>query len=382
MNKAGLLKLPLDPEFLKRKAKRWTGLSDFGDDYFEEGLEVLCGSLEKDASLNFQGRLFATEHVVGALVTRLRRARLKKRAPQLFAMQLVPPIIVTGLPRSGTTMLHRLLSLAADARPLALWEVMLPLPGRGPDMRRAKIKTGVQIMKLFAPDMDKKHFTSADQPEECMFLLDSSFISPGFWTLSPVFGYMPWYLDQDHEYAYKIYREHLQLFQQAEKEKRLTLKAPSHMGHLETLCSVVPEAMVVQTHRDPVPVFSSVNSLFATMHGAKTDTVDRERMVALNSRLLEKMTEQNLEARSRLGDRVFDVYFSELLEDPAGAVRRIYDHFELELGSGHERRLREWMALNPRDRFGRHDYSAGLFGLKEEKIAASFKEYRERFPHL
>ncbi len=376
----GLRPLTFTPEALKKRAMRMEGLRDFGERDFEEGLSVLCDSAERDARLLLTGRLAYRDHVTNALVTRLRRIEARKRRPEAFRTPLVPPLIVLGLPRSGTTLLHRLLSLAEDARAPALWEMQQPIPGTGADQRREMSFREVSRFKRAAPDIDAKHHVDPDEPEEDFFLFDSSLWSFSFWVVAPVYGYLEWYLQQDPLPGYRIYREHLQFLQDESPGKRLTLKAPVHTAYVDTLLETIPNAMIVQTHRDPVEVTSSVNSLMYTLQSYVTESLDVRRAAATNTDLFVYFVEQSMAARERIpASRILDVRYADLTADPVGTVRKIYDHFSLKFEGRFQSRMRRWMDERPRHKFGKHEYTAEDFGMTEAQIAERFKGYIARF---
>ncbi len=369
-----------DPDRLEERARRTCGLLDLGPDEYREGLEVLCRSAEQDADLNAFGRVVMQIQIHNALVTRLLRIEARARTPEVFEAPLPPPLIIVGLPRSGTTFLHRMLSLAPDARALTTWEVRRPLPDRGIDLRRAMAALQIGAFKMAMPGVDAKHRIDLDEPEECMFLLDSSLCSAAFWIFGPIYGYVEWLLDQDLRPAYRVYREHLQMFAAGSPGRRLVLKAPFHTPYLEELIGAVPEAMVVQTHRDPVKITSSVNSLFASYHGAACRDLDVGRMARVNLDLLTRMARGSMEARAHIGeDRVLDVSHAALVEDPIGVVRRIHSHHGLPFDGEYEATLEAYLERRPRRRFGKHEYSADEFGMTDAEIAAEFTAYVERF---
>jgi hypothetical protein len=371
--------LPLLPEVLEEAAAKDARLTDFGDRSYEDGLDVLCRSLREDAALSTFGHLQMGAQVVGALATRLERVDLAKRDPGIFRRPLNRPLVIMGLPRSGTTFLHRLLCLADDARPLRLYELQRPVQKRGIDLRRLQTRGQVAILKAIAPALDAKHFVDAEGPEECMFLFDSSFVSMSFWTLAPVYGYARWYLDQDKRGPYREYREHLQIFQAEDPSLRLTLKAPAHTGCIEALLAAIPEALLVQTHRDPLAVMPSLNSLFHTFHSVLADVVDPGRTAVANLELIGRSIDRNLEARARHADRILDVHYDDLVADPKAVVRSVHERYGLGWSAGFEERLDRYLAENPQDRHGRHTYRADESGLTDDVIARRFGEYRARF---
>ncbi|MDP3936902.1 MAG: sulfotransferase [Deltaproteobacteria bacterium] len=376
----GLHPLSFAPGKFKKRATRMIGLRDFGEADFEEGLSVLCESVERDAGLLLTGRLAYRDLITNSLVTRLLRIEARQRRPAVFKLPLVPPLIVLGLPRSGTTLLHRLLSLSEDARSPALWEMQQPIPPPGADERREMSLREVKRFKKVAPDIDAKHHVDVDEPEEEIFLFDSSFWSFSFWVMAPVYGYLDWYLRRDPLPGYRVYREHLQLLQETSPGKRLTLKAPAHTGHIEALIETVPEAMIVQTHRDPVKITSSINSLMYTLQSYLTESLDVKRAAAANTGMFVQFVERNMASRRTIPEgRILDIRYRDLTADPVGTVKRIYDHFGLKFDESFESRMRKWMAERPQHKFGKHEYAAEDFGMTDAQISEQFKDYVERF---
>ncbi|MDF1563190.1 MAG: sulfotransferase [Deltaproteobacteria bacterium] len=376
----GLTPLRFEPERLRAKASRATGLSDFGPGPHEEGLEVLCRSFEEDARLSLIGRIGMQNMVSRALQHLLQRVEAKKRRPDVFEAPLDPaPLIVIGLPRSGTTFLHRLLCQTEGARPLRTFELQHPFPPEGKDRRRQLVDAEFARLKSMAPSLDVKHFLGAEEPEECMWLLNTTLVSLSYWVFAPVHAYLEWYLEQDHHVAYQGYREHLQLFQAETPGRRLTLKAPVHTGHLDALLAAVPEAKLVQTHRDPVPVVGSTNSLIHTIHSVMSEEVDDRRTGRTNLEMLGRMMKKHLEARERHADRILDVDYDALLADPIGTVRRVHEHHGLGWREADEARLQEHLEGRQQHRFGRHEYSLEECGLEAAEVDALFADYRGRF---
>jgi hypothetical protein len=371
----------LGPEALVERAVRRAGCDDLGSEPgLWEGLDRLCRSAKEEAALNPFGRVAMGIHTVNALVSRLLRVQARRRYPERFEASLDRPLFVVGLPRSGTTLLHRLLSLDPEARALTTWEVRKPLPEPGTDLRRAATRAQIAMLKLSAPGIDAKHHIDADEPEECVFLLDSTLKSPSFWMMAPVYGYNRWFTEQDMLPAYRGYREHLQLFQRETPGRRLVLKAPAHTLFLNALLAAIPEALVVQTHRDPLPIVGSVNSLFVSFHGAVSTGMDVPRMARVNLQLLEDIAQRSLELRDRaIPGELFDLRYDDLAADPTGQVERIYLHFGLPFTERYRETLRQWLEARPRHRFGRHRYSLEDFGFSPGELAERFEPYRKRF---
>jgi hypothetical protein len=379
-----LLDARFDEETVHRVAKKQTGLSDFGDPYYREGLSRLLGSAEKDAELHFVGRLAYREIIDNSLANRLRLVEARKRTLEVFRRPLIPPIIVLGLHRSGTTFLHRMLALDPMHRGVPLWELVRPFPDGGTanglaDRRRQVVQRRLHSRQKLAPDLDRKHYTRVDTPEECNWLLAVTFVSPIFWTFAPVYGYLDWYKNQDRLQASYEYRSLLQVLQAVDPTRRLALKAPAHTGAVEALLQTVPGSLLIQTHRNPVESFASLTSLFYSLHSRMTERLDVRRMTEAILSLQEDQIERNLAARDTHPGALFDVYYDRLVTDPIGTVRDIYNHYDLAWSEKFAQRLNYYVQQNPRGKHGAHLYAPEDFGQTEEAISERFAAYIERF---
>lgn len=383
LRRSGLRVVSLEPESLLAAARRIARVSDFGPPGYERALEVLVDSAENDANLSLIGRIGMRETIVIALTNRLLKRELARHSPELFRTELIPPLIVVGLPRSGTTLLHRLLALAPDARSLAYWELRKPLPEPGRDRRLKWALAQERAVKSLAPGLDAKHYSGARSPEECFYLLDPSLVSINFWVVAPVYRYLRWYLGQDQTEPYRMYADYLRLFQARSPGQRLTLKAPIHTAHVLALRQAVPNAKIVQLHRDPAPVLASFNSLFYTLYRVVTDRVDLRRLGQENLELLAQGMKRHLATRDALpGDAIVDVYYDDLVRDPLATVRSVCEQIGLSFSPQLEARLRAFVAENPRHKHGAHRYRSQDFGLNDDLVRARFRDYIERFPRV
>ena len=369
-------------ETLLRAASKQTGLSDFGDPYFLEGLRCLLDSGEHDAHLNFLGRIGSYNWVLLQLTNRLRLVDTMKRRPEIFQRPLLPPIIITGLARSGTTLLHRMLALDPSRRGIPYWELIRPMPPveGSPDYRQQTAEEEFKMRLKLAANMDHKHYSRPEEPDECQVMLGLTFVNTAFWVFTQVFGYVRWYMEQNlFEKKYEDYHRLLQVLQSAHPAKRLVLKAPEHLPNIDVLLENIPQAMVIQTHRDPLQVLPSLNSLLYSTQISSTDQVDIKRMAETNLNLLEWSIARNLAARRKCAGKIFDLPYEQILADPVGAVRNVYKHFQLDWPDGFEHHLQEYVDQNPKDKYGRHHYQLEDFGQISEEISKRFKEYREEF---
>ncbi|MGE0239813.1 MAG: sulfotransferase, partial [Parvibaculaceae bacterium] len=280
-------------------ARRSTGYDDFGDPYYRTGLRVLLRSLRRDADLTFIGRMLLERSIALALEQRLLIQHLRKTAPDVFAGPLPPPVIITGMPRSGTTFLHRLLAADPAFRAPTLGELVEPVDRRS-GWRRVvedkRLRTELAVMRLFNRTLDAKHFTRSDEPEECMFALAITFRTLLPWTLAPAHSYLAWLRTADRRQKYREYRDILCLLQRRDRGRRLLLKAPDHLGGVAELVAAVPEALVVVCRRDPAAALTSFNSLIAGLHKVTSRGSDRVRLGRSHLAFYKAETERYLSA--------------------------------------------------------------------------------------
>ena len=381
---------PLSLYPILERACRQTGLSDWGDDSFHEPLRRLLQSFEEDADLSPLGRLLIRFACVHQAKTRLRLRQLLKVQPAVLDEPLRRPLFIVGLPRTGTTLLHKLLCQDRRARSLLLWEALEPVPppGLGPGDRDPRIKRAQQFVSLTmrhgAPQLQQVHPLEAEGPEECTFLLLNTFRTPAYSLNGKVSSYLEWLRGRAEHHAsivYEEYRRLLQVLQWHRPAAHWVLKSPVHGWGLDALLRLTPDACVIQTHRDMSRVVPSACSLIAISRGLYSDAVICERLgpevVQLLSRdLLGPLTK----ARATHPGRVFDVHYEALLRDPVAAVRAIYDYFSLSPDEGMEERMRDWLAGNPANKHGMHSYDLEQFGLSPQEVDKWFDGYQEHSP--
>jgi hypothetical protein len=382
----GMSILRLDEQTVCDSARKQTGLKDFGDPYYRQGLLRLLDSFENDANLHPIGRFMAKEMVVNYLIQRLRLVKARKKEPEIFKQPAIPPLIITGLARSGTTFLQRMLALDPTHRSLPEWLLIRPFPDDSksnvdPDPRYVKMERNLNLRKPLLPGIDAIHYTRADTPEECIMVLGLTFNSLVFNTLFPVSGYQDWYLGEQNNFQkYKEYYWLLQFFQSLEPEQRLILKAPAHTGNLNALKQEIPQAMIIQTHREPVTCISSVCSFLYTFYRAVSDEFDIEQQLTSPTvRTYESWFRRSIAYREAHPGVVFDVFYKSLVSDPIGTVHEIYTHFDLPWSKSYEADLEKFVHGNPKDKHGHHRYTASDFGLNESELVDRFKFYTDHF---
>ena len=377
----------LQEESLLEAARRQTGLDDFGNPPFGEALRRFLASAESEARLNFMGRMATRHDSIRLLANRLLMEEDRKRNPGIVEEQIRRPIIITGLPRTGTTLLHALLALDPANRAPQTWETVYPSPppeaaSYATDRRIEQVDGQIRWFHRLAKGFNRIHPVGARLPEECLVIFSASFLSYQFETTHRLPSYLEWLEGQDLRPAYEVHRRFLQHLQWRCPGERWVLKAPAHMFDFAAMFATYPDACVVMTHRNPLEVTASNSSLTASLRSAFSDEVDPLEVGPECSRRWAEAIYRALRSRDQgcaPAERFLDLYYVDLLADPIGTVRKVYDHFELPFPEGMEERLREFLGRNRKDRFGKHDYSLERFGLDLDEETKRYAAYRERF---
>ena len=376
----GLLsnRIPLASAYFREAAMHATGLSDFGDPVHAAGLDALMHALRRDARLNFRGRLGVKRHIVHALKQRLLFQDLRKRSPGMFAGPLLPPVIVTGLPRSGTTILHRLLARDDRLRAPVLRELLTLVPSPSP-LRRGlnELVFWADIAALrFYSNLDAKHVMRLNEPEECMAALATTFCTPYYWLVAPNYSYLQWYGKADRRAKYREYHAMLKLLQSRAPERRLLMKSPEHLGSVGELLDEIPDALVVMCYRRPEIAIPSQNSLTHPIHKLVSNNADPVRAAEATLASCVVETQRYMKARDRWKHRIVEVSYDDIIGAPLDVVARVFDRAGLPVSPDQHAKFERFLAENPKDKHGRHVYRPEDFGQTAEGIAARMAHYR------
>lgn len=387
LRRCGVRRDGLTEESILQAARRRTRLSDFGDDRFRVALRRLLGSFKEDAQLHPFGRWMTRNRLIMSAENRLKIQDDLKRHPEILDVPIRQPLFVAGLPRSGTTLLYNLLAKDLAARPLLMWESFWPSPPpqaetrhRDPRIKRARMV--VKALCRLAPQLPVAHTLVPDGPEECMPLMFNTFVCPGFLMMGHVPGYEQWLRElsfEENVAVYRDYKSQLQLLQWRCPGKRWLLKCPAHLAALDALLQVFPDASVVQTHRDPAKVVPSLCSLFAMFRSMSTDAISPQTMGPQLAESGAELVNRAMKARERTPGRVFDLIYTDLVDDPVGAVHRIYEFFGHECDERMDAGMMQWLDENPRHKQGVHRYDLSQFGLAPPVIERLFGPYCEQF---
>jgi hypothetical protein len=377
-----------EEDALLKQAMEKTGLSDFGDEAFREGLGVLIEALEGEAGLNDFGRGFAHAEIMKHLENRLRVTEDLKRHPEILDVQVDTPIVIVSLPRTGTTLLHNLLARDPDTRYTATWECNLlsPPPESATWESDPRVEQFARAIEAAhgsgAPGFDQLHPMGSTLPEECVVLLGFDFKSQVFNFQFDIPSYEMWFEEQDLQSLYETHHRLLQYLQWRCPRKRWVLKTPGHLWGLKEFFRVYPDAQVVQTHRDPLRVLASFNSLLNLGLGMTREDLDASAMGAHWDASWAKALRKAIAFRD--SDAVsdssfFDVQYGDLVEDPIERVREIYQYFGVEYSAAAEQRMTGYLAENRKKRHGVHRYTLEQFGLDPQETKERYQFYIDRF---
>jgi hypothetical protein len=379
----GIELVKLDEAKLLREARRKTGLTDFGDDDFREGLRVLLHSLNTEAQLNPMGQVMAYGMILNLLSGRLLIIDRIKKHPEILDEKIRKPLIIAGLPRTGTTILQSLLCEDPTARFLYSWEASRPCPPlKGRDNRIAESDRDLGMILKCVPGFAAIHPLGAMLPQECLALMAFNFVSVQFELNFHVPSYQAWYSKQDLVPTLQFHKRCLQLLQHINPKQHWVLKTPPYLGAMEPLLAVYPDACFIQTHRDPARVMVSVSSLYYALHALGCDVETPQRVGQIQTDNWARYLAIGMQARKKFTDRpqqFIDIYFEDLLDDPVACVQKIYSHFEMEWTPALKTRLDHFMQHNGREKHGKHAYTPEMFGLNENKLDETFREYRDFF---
>ncbi len=378
----------LQEKQLLRAAQAQTGLSDFGDESFREALNVLLRSIEREADLHTIGRLITKARLTRSLATRLRLQDAVKRHPEIFEAELPAPIVIAGLQRTGTTLLHRLLACDASLRSLRSYEAIAPMGADdgllsraiGRDPRWLEAKLSERALMYMAPDFFAIHPVEADAPEEDVLLLDYSFLSTVPEATLRVPSYAHWLEQQDQTPAYRLLALLLRWLSSRKGPTRWVLKTPHHLEWLDVLLKVFPGATIIQTHRDPTETLASFCSMIWHSRGVFSDAVDAHEIGRHWSRKVNRMLARALQVRDGVQDVGFiDVSYEALLSSPLDTLQELYGRLGMELTADTRWAVTQTLVRSPQHKFGRHRYALEDFGLSEAQVHEMTAYYRKRF---
>jgi hypothetical protein len=377
----------LEADELLEEAVRRTGLADFGDDAFLEPFRVFVRALVEEARLHALGRLLARGDLRAWLENRLRLCDARKRSPEIARERVEAPLFITGLPRTGTSILHELLAQDPRHRAPLHWEVRRPCPAPEAasfesDPRIEQAEREVQLWNHAVPEYASMHELGARLPVECIQITAHAFRSEELMGRHVVPSYAAWLASADLAPAFAFHRRFLQHLQSRCRRERWVLKAPSHLGVLPRLFAEYPDARVVVTHRDPLKVLPSVASILYSTAWVRSDAVDARAVLGWFTpetcdRLLSQLDAWR-DAGALPAAQLCDVRYADLMARPIETLASIYERFGIPFEAEAEARMRRTLERKPKDARGAHRYAFENTGREPARERERFRAYQER----
>jgi len=383
------LQVDFSEEYILERARQRTGLSDFGPDDFRGRLRVLREEWGGDPGLTGIGRLGLQRYLIRYACNRLLIRDTLLKHPEILDLEIRAPIIVVGLPRTGTTHLLNLMAADSRFRSLPLWESYepIPLPGEGPlpdgtDPRYQRCAEDWETMKTMGPLIEAMHPMNPDHIHEELELMSADFASYNFEWLSLSPRWRDYYYATDQTPHYEYMKNALKILQWMRGPDRWVLKCPQHLEQLPVLSKVFPDATVAVTHRDPVSVIQSAVTMLAYGQRLSRRKVETKALIDYWSDRIERLLRACVRDRDVLpAEQSIDVPFHEFMADDIGMVERIYRKAGVEMTPTARQELQYFMDHHPRGKFGQVIYDLkGDFGVDPAALRRRFDFYFERFP--
>lgn len=374
------------------------GLREFGDDAFLLPLSVLLQSLDGEAQLSAAGRYGQFCRIVDLLVNRLRVEHWLQRHPEIRDEAIAPPLVIVGLMRTGTTMLHRLLACDRRFHALLWYESRYPAPlGDGfeaasdtacalesEDLRVPLAREEVRQMIAASPDLAAIHPLDACAADEEVMLLEHSFYSTVPESFAHLPGYARWLEEHDNMPGYRYLHTLLQFLQWQKKRRgedaeRWLLKTPHHLHHLDILLQVFPGATVIQTHRDPLQTIPSLCSMNYALACMGSNAVDAHTLGRHWCNKFARSLRRSIAVREQYPQQFIDVLYGDTAQNPMATVQRVYDQLGLALDANSRAAMEAWLAENRREDRDPHHYTLEQFGFTRDQLARDFSDYRQQF---
>ena len=368
------------------QAKSETGLSDLGEPLFFEGLNKLIDSINNEANLNEIGIQAQPIRIQGLLSNRLRFEEDLKKFPEILDQQIIAPIVIVGLPRTGSTMTHRLLASDPNHTAMLWWEGRYPalLPGekRGDIETRMELgKAEVDAVVAASPEALDIHPWDYKGADEEILLLEHNFLSTVPESFMALPSYSKWIEEQDHTLAYEDLKKFIQYLQwqnPGREKKRWVLKSPHHLGFIDKMISVFPDAKIIQTHRDPVKTVPSFCSMCANLFEPLTTNFDKVFIGKHWSNKLTRALNHCMNISEQHPDNFLDLEFLNMIKDPIDEMKKIYEFIGEPFGEKTEVAMEAWREENKHE-MGAHKYSLEEYDLTESQINDNFAKYQQKY---
>jgi hypothetical protein len=361
------------------------GFDDFGNGAYREGLRILLEAFDLDLKLGQKGRQVAYKMIEGVLVARLFAEKGWADHAEVLSTSIRRPLIITGLPRTATTALHKLLSLDPQLQGLEFWLSQTPMmrpPAWNRNSHPAYMECVANLEQTYnrIKGLSKAHEVVACEVAECTGVLLQSFESDTWSCGLDLASYAYWFRARNAKESYRRHMDVLKLVGASEPDRLWLLKSPYHMSCMDTVLEVFPDACIIHTHRDPLEAIPSFCSL-VYMHRCDLEDGEtvRESIGLPQCRYWSEALSKIEAARRNSPGRFFDVDHRGFSSDPLGTVRSVYKYFHLNLSPHVEQRMRAWIAASPTTRHGKHEYSIDGWGVTSAQICDIFSGYRAQF---
>lgn len=374
----------LEIDDLLRAARRRAGLNDLGAWPIDEPLERLLKSYRDEAALTTLGRITVRELIVSLLENLLLLEAERAAHPDIEREPVADPVFIVGLPRTGTTHLHGLVSQDPDNRAPFTWEVMYPATrgetAAGIERIRARTQSRLDWANRLAPEFMRIHPIAPDLPQECIAIHAQVFMGIQFHTTHDLPSYEDWFERDSQALAYDFHRRLLQHLQTQRPDNRWVLKAPGHLFSLAALLRRYPNAKIVQTHRSPLRVMASMASHATVLRRAFSDNADPRQIAADWAERWARALDEFLAVRDRTPAAQFlDVSYGSIENAPLETIERVYDFLGWPLTDAARASMTAFLAANPKDKHGAHRYTLEQFGLDRAALTRRFARYCDRF---
>jgi hypothetical protein len=366
---------------LEDGARAATGLDNFGSPYYREGLERTVDALNNEADLNELGRVMQHATISNALIQRLKIVDTYRQHPEIVDEVIDGPVVVLGLPRTGTTALSQLVAADPQFRSLRTWESQAPTPPpeadtQHTDPRIAQAAEGISMIDTMFPDFKTMYGGEPEAATECQDLMGMSFRTFHFDGVVRVPGYVEWLLQCDMRETYTFHKEVLKLLQWHCKPSLWHLRTPVHMFALDAFVEAYPNAKFLWSHRDPAKVLGSVCSLIAYIRSWSSDRKDPKELGAEQVAWWVEGTRRAMDFRTKFGDdRFVDVSFADLQTDAVDTLARSYEQLGLTFTDSARATVQEWADGHKPGQRGRHSYELTDYGLTPELVREAFRDY-------
>ena len=368
------------------QAKSETGLSDLGEPLFFEGLNRLIDSINNEANLNEIGIQAQPIRIQGLLTNRLRFEEDLKKFPEILDQEIIAPIVIVGLPRTGSTMTHRLLASDPNHTAMLWWEGRYPalLPGekRGDIETRMELgKAEVDAVVAASPEALDIHPWDYKGADEEILLLEHNFLSTVPESFMALPSYSEWIEEQDHTLAYEDLKKFIQYLQwqnPGREKKRWVHKSPHHLGFIDKMISVFPDAKIIQTHRDPIKTVPSFCSMCANLFEPLTTNFDKVFIGKHWSNKLTRALNHCMNISEQHPNNFLDLEFLNMIKDPIDEMKKIYEFIGESFGEKTEVAMEAWREENKHE-MGAHKYSLEEYDLTESQINDNFAKYQQKY---